>query len=107
MPWLEPTPGWLFESHAARRSRLARNHVKTMLRGRRSYHTYIEKAEDSFFYPQRLWMAFYLSVWVQLLIVLTFCNVVRWLGGFLIAAEDFDRKVANEHMELQETYLVG
>lgn len=35
-PWLEPSPGYLVESHGLRRSRLARNHVKTMLRGRRS-----------------------------------------------------------------------
>ena len=93
-PWLEPSPGWMFESHAEQRSRLARNHVKTMLRGRRSYQVYIENREESFFFPQRLWMAFYLSIWIQLLIVLCFCSIVRWLGGFLIAAEDFDRKIS-------------
>ena len=54
-PWLEVGPGWWLESEASRRGRCARNHVKTMVRGRKDYHVYKSRQGESFFYPQRLW----------------------------------------------------
>ena len=95
-PWLEPSPGWWSESEAERRARCARNHVRTMLRGRKSYAVYKKREGESFFYPQRLWMAFSLSIWIQLIIALFFGNIVRWVGAALHAAQDFDRKVTSE-----------
>ena len=43
----------------------ARNHVRTMLHGRRAYHIYKRRQLKSFFFPQRLWMALGLSLWIQ------------------------------------------
>ena len=43
--------------------RAAHNHVRTMLRGRKSYGVYHRRRFESFFFPQRLWMAFALSLW--------------------------------------------
>ena len=95
-PWIEATPGWWSESEAMRRGRAARNHVRTMLMGRAQYHIYKKREHKSFFYPQRLWMALGLSLWIQLLITLFFVNTVRWFSTALAAAEAFDEKVVVE-----------
>ena len=94
--WIEPAPNFWKESEASRRARTARNHVRTMLRGRRSYAEYVKRQGESFFYPQRLWMAFALSVWIQMIVTLFFTNMVRWMSAVLIAAEDFDTKITAE-----------
>ena len=86
-PWLEVGPGWWLESEASRRGRCARNHVKTMVRGRKDYHVYKSRQGESFFYPQRLWMAFGLSMWIQLLVTLFFVNLVQWMAAVLGAAQ--------------------
>ena len=95
-PWIELSPGLLVESEAHRRSRSARNHVRTMLLGRRGYPIYKKRQGKSFCYPQRLWMALALSLWVQVLMTLFFVNSVRWITTALAAAQDFDAKVRAE-----------
>ena len=92
-PWIEVSPGWWAESEAARRSRSARNHVRTMLLGRKAYPIWKKRQHMSFCYPQRLWMALGLSLWIQVLVTLFFTNLVRWLASSLAAAQEFDAKV--------------
>ena len=89
-PWLEH--GKLWETVACRRARTARNHIRTMLEGRKAYTVYARLQQHSFFYPQRLWMAFSLSIWIQLLMTLFFSNVVRWGGAALKAAQEALRR---------------
>ena len=104
-PWLEPSPGYFGESEATRRARCARNHVRTMLRGRGSYDVYRRRRFESFFYPQRLWMALALSLWIQLLITLFFINTIKWARAALSAAREFDEKVmaeAQHHAAIDE-----
>ena len=79
-----------------RRMRAARNHVRTMLLGRRGYAIYKRRQHKSFFYPQRLWMALALSLWIQVLITLFFINMVRWTSSALTAAQEFDAKMSVE-----------
>ena len=63
-----------------RRARSASNHVRTMVQGRKGYHIYKKRQHMSFFYPQRLWMALGLSMWIQILMTLFFINTVRWIS---------------------------
>ena len=99
-PYLEPDPptwaAWLLETQSDKRLRCARNHVRALVRGRRAYRCFVERAPRSFVYPERLWMALACSLWTQLLIILFFYNVVRWLSAVLTHAESFHEKLADE-----------
>ena len=55
-----------------------------------------KRRHKSFFYPQRLWMALALSLWIQVLITLFFINMVRWTSSALTAAQEFDAKMSVE-----------
>ena len=75
---MEADPPWFVDTAAARRERRSRNHVRLLLRGqgwqqremkrqgvRDAWRLYNWGRGAAFFFPQRLWMAFALSVRIQ------------------------------------------
>ena len=109
---LEPDLPFWKENSSERRLRRARNHVRKLLRGRRWQQTQVAnrggcchskdnknapyKGRGSFIFPQRLWMAFALSIWSQLLITLVFHNLIEWVAVALGAAQQFDEQLQTE-----------
>ena len=67
-----------------------------MLLGRKAYHLYKRRQHKSFFFPQRLWMALALSLWIQMLMTLFFVNSVRWVDTAISSAQEFNRKLSSE-----------
>ena len=104
---------WL-ETHAAQRQREARNHVRRLLRGRKyivmlyeqhqaalnrrwctmlcrrlSGSPLYERPWDnvaSFHYPERLWMAFAVSIWLQIMYVAIVLNFAQWIDAVVLWA---------------------
>ena len=104
---------WL-ETHATQRQREARNHVRRLLRGRKYIVMLYEKHQAAlnsrwctmlcrrlfgsalyerpwdtvaaFHYPERLWMAFSVSIWLQVMLVAIVLNFAQWIDAVVLWA---------------------
>jgi hypothetical protein len=111
--------GYWWESHASRRQREARNHVRKMLRGKKHLVALAAAAQEklnkryyrqfwagvfggrlevsvtqvyddnaTFFYPERLYLGFTVSIWLQLLLIAVVVNFAQWGDAFVVFARN-------------------